>query len=234
MAEKTSSWFPESLELGKFWTIPNILSLSRFVIALPVAYLIVTDGPFEWIFGLTIVAIATDWIDGHLARWSRAVSEWGKIIDPVADKFTGVLVVGALVLQSRLPFWLIGLVAVRDIAILLGGLLLTRRIERVVMSTWLGKAAAAALALTVVLALLEADPLIMSWSIRLTAALLVLSFVRYVIRFFQLLRTSTVSSKESIREEPEASEIFRTDKRSQNRQSPLVSDGSPHSRCSPD
>lgn len=230
MTRLTSSWFPDDLELGAFWTIPNLLSLSRFVLAVPVAYLIVTNGSFEWIMGLTALAIATDWIDGHLARWSQTVSEWGRIIDPVADKFTGALVVGALVIQSRLPLWLIGLVAVRDVLILLGGLFLTRRIERVVMSTMLGKTAAASLALTVVLALLEADPLVMTWSIRLTTALLVLSFIRYGVRFFQLLRSAPAPSEDSIAEPPEPADVSGPGEKPSRRENQLVSNGSTRTR----
>lgn len=190
MADQTFHWvFPE-LDLGPFWTLPNFVSLLRLLVAVPVAYLIVIDGSFGWIFGLTAFAILTDWIDGHLARWSNSVSEWGKVIDPVSDKIAGGLVVGALVLQHQLPLWLVGLVLVRDALILLGGLAVTRRTGTVVMSTWLGKLAAAALAMTVVAALLEADPFVMTWSIRITAVLLVLSFVRYVIRFLKLVSES--------------------------------------------
>lgn len=226
MTNIISNWLPEDLELGTFWTIPNVLSLSRFVLAVPVAYLIVTDGPFGWIFGLTIVAILTDWIDGHLARLTGTVSEWGKIVDPVADKFTGALVVGALVIDARLPLWLIGLVAARDVCILVGGMFLTRRLNRVVMSTWLGKAAAAALALTVVLALLEADPAIMYWSVRITTALLVISFIRYMIRFFQLLRATSQPTGGSTVDESESLPINREDGEARKRENQFVSDDS--------
>lgn len=227
MADNTSGWVFRDLDLGPFWTLPNFLSLLRLLLAVPIAYLIFIDGPFTWIFGLTTAAILSDWVDGRLARWSDTVSEWGKVIDPIADKMAGGLIVGALVLQHRLPIWLIGLVVVRDALILLGGMTLTRRTGRVVMSTWLGKMAAGALALTVIGALLEADPGIMYWSVRITTVLLVLSFIRYVIRFLRLLPrdyySSPVPPTDGAAESPPAS----TQEPKQEPKNSVASNGSP-------
>jgi phosphatidylglycerophosphate synthase len=185
--EKTSSW----PELGRFWTVPNGLSMVRVVLVLPVVYLIMTDGRLLWQLGLVVLIVATDYFDGRIARWSKTVSEWGKVLDPLADKITGGLVVMALTLSGALPLWLLGVVATRDFVILIGGAIITRRTGHVLVSMFSGKIAVTALAITVLAALLHADPPIMQFCLAVTSALLAYSFLRYLVRFVKVYRYGT-------------------------------------------
>lgn len=174
--------------LGKFWTLPNVLSLFRIVVAAPVAYLILKDGPILWILTLCLLAIASDYFDGRVARWSHSVSEWGKVLDPLADKLGGGMVVLALVIRGSLPIWFVVLVLVRDLLIFFGGIWLVRRTGHVYMSLWSGKAAMTGLAITALAALLRADTPVLAFCIWATTALLVYSFLRYVGRYIRVTR----------------------------------------------
>jgi CDP-diacylglycerol--glycerol-3-phosphate 3-phosphatidyltransferase len=189
-------------ELGRFWTVPNALSMVRFPLVLPLAYLILKDGSSFWIMILVVLIVATDYFDGRIARWSSTVSEWGKVLDPLADKFVGGLVVMALTFRGPfvedaivLPYWLLIVVATRDIAILIGGAIITRRTGVVLMSMFSGKIAVTALAITVLAALLKADPPILQFCLWGTATLLVYSFLRYVVRFVKVYRRGTDALK---------------------------------------
>jgi CDP-diacylglycerol--glycerol-3-phosphate 3-phosphatidyltransferase len=64
------------------------------------------DGPLRWWAAvLFIVAIATDGIDGYLARKYEIVTDLGKLLDPIADKaLTGCAFVGLSIL-AELPWW---------------------------------------------------------------------------------------------------------------------------------
>lgn len=172
--------------LGKFWTAANMLSLSRLLLVLPITYLIIVDGPLTFIFALAALAVVTDWFDGRVARWSHTVSEWGKILDPLADKSAAASIAFALWVRGALPSWFLALVIARDVLILLGGTLLARRMQQVVMSLWAGKVAVTGLSITVLAALLKADPPVMTFCIGVTSALLVYSFARYALRFAHL------------------------------------------------
>lgn len=174
--------------LGRFWTIANMLSMLRLVLVVPITYLILTDGPLTWLFGLILLALVTDWFDGRVARWSRTVSEWGKVLDPLADKVAGAAVVLALVVRGTLPLWFLSVIVARDVAIILGGVVLARRTGQVVMSAWMGKVAVTALALTVLAALLRADEPILTTCIWITTGLMVYSFVLYAARFARLMK----------------------------------------------
>ena len=61
---------------------------------------------------LLAAGILTDFLDGKVARLTRTVSEWGKVLDPLADKFAALAIVAALALrptEPRLPLWLLAL-----------------------------------------------------------------------------------------------------------------------------
>ena len=157
-----------------------------------VTYLILADGPLVWLFVLLGVAMATDWFDGHIARWSHTVSEWGKVLDPTVDKFAAGAVILALFIKGQLPGWFLGVVAGRDLLILLGGVVLARRTGRIAVSIWSGKVAVTAVAVTVLAALLRADPPILNFCIWTSAVLLVYSYFRYLVRFFRFLSYGVV------------------------------------------
>ncbi len=175
-------------ELGRFWTVPNLMSLFRLVLTVPIAYLILIEGSLLWIFVLFLLAVATDYFDGRVARWSHSVSDWGKVLDPLADKIGGALVLLALTIRGSLPVWLIALVLVRDFLIVLGGILIGRRTGLVVMSMWWGKVTVTSVAVTALAALLRADPPVLQFCIWTTTFLLVFSFFRYVVHYFQMRR----------------------------------------------
>lgn len=188
MAPESTDTKPEKWPtLGRFWTVPNILTMSRLALAAVATYLIISDGPLVWLFVLLGVAMATDWFDGHIARWSHTVSEWGKVLDPMVDKFAAGAVVLALFLKGQLPGWFLIVVASRDLLILLGGVVLARRTGRIAVSIWSGKVAVTAVAVTVLAALLRADPPILSFCIGTSTVLLVYSYLRYLVRFFRFL-----------------------------------------------
>ncbi len=176
-------------DLGTFWTAANMLSLCRVVLIAPITYLILVNGPLAWLMGLILLAMVTDWFDGRIARWSHTVSDWGKVLDPLADKLMATAVTLALVVRGALPLWFLLLIVVRDAVIVYGGVLVTRRTGKVYMSIMSGKLAVSALAVTVVAALLRADPPVMNFCVLATTALLLYSFVRYILRGIEVART---------------------------------------------
>lgn len=111
--------------------LPNVLTVMRLAaVPVMVACLLVDDGAQErwrWIAWLVFgVAAATDALDGYLARRWEAVSSFGKLADPLADK---ALVLGALVVlaaQGETPWWPLVVVAVREAGVTIGRLAVAR------------------------------------------------------------------------------------------------------------
>lgn len=83
------------------WTIPNILTIARIAITPVVAALPFIEGywPKLACFVIFVAASITDVIDGHLARRNNQVTDFGKKLDPIADKL--------LLLATLVPIWYI-------------------------------------------------------------------------------------------------------------------------------
>ncbi len=193
---------PAFPEMGRLWTLANALSMSRAVLVVPIAWLVYRGGPVDLMFGLIGLAIATDWFDGRVARATNTVSEWGKVLDAVADKLAAAAVTIALLVRPEppnLPLWFVTLAVSRDAILAIGGLIQTRRLGRFTSSLWSGKVAVAALALTVVVALVGepfATPRVMRGVIGLTTAVMVVSVVKYSLRFAAIYRHGEAALEE--------------------------------------
>ena len=72
----------------RYFTISNLFSASRIFLVIPMGYCLVLDFPYHrlWTAGIIVIAVATDFLDGFLARKLHQVTDLGKIIDPLADK----------------------------------------------------------------------------------------------------------------------------------------------------
>ena len=88
-------------------TIPNLLTLLRLWLILPIVLLFLWGQPI-WAAGLLVLSGITDLADGYIARRFHMVSDVGKVLDPVADKLTQIAVLFCLV--TRFPMMLIPLI----------------------------------------------------------------------------------------------------------------------------
>ncbi|MFZ5470552.1 MAG: CDP-alcohol phosphatidyltransferase family protein [Myxococcota bacterium] len=94
-------------------TVPNAISLFRLVLA-PVFVALLFTHHAWWALATFAVAMASDAIDGLLARLLHQQSKLGALLDPIADKLLVFAALAALTYFGRIPLWLLGLVAFRD------------------------------------------------------------------------------------------------------------------------
>jgi CDP-diacylglycerol--glycerol-3-phosphate 3-phosphatidyltransferase len=78
-------------------TVPNFLTLLRIALIPFIVVLYLTGAPGIWIAGVFLLASATDWLDGFLARRMNQISPFGAFLDPVADKLMIAVVLVMLV-----------------------------------------------------------------------------------------------------------------------------------------
>ena len=104
------------------FTFSNFLSLLRG----PLALLFIYDSVFFRTFAI-LVALATDCLDGYLARRYRMTSQIGAFLDPLMDKFFVSFVVTVLLFEGNLKLWEALALISRDFAVLLFGLYIALR-----------------------------------------------------------------------------------------------------------
>ena len=129
-------------------TIPNLISAVRIAM-IPVFWaLIVDDDTTAWGIVLFGVVVATDWVDGTIARRTGQVSELGKVLDPVADRAAIAAGLIALVVRGAFPAWAAALILVRDVTVLAAGAIMATKGLRIEVR-WIGKVATFALMLAI-------------------------------------------------------------------------------------
>jgi len=166
--------------------IPNALSASRIVLGIAFPFV-----PGELRLWVVLAAALSDALDGLAARVLRSESDIGRLLDPAADKFFILVLVGTLLAERTLhPLWALGLAA-RDIVVLAGLFytILRRQwsVGRRMRPSWLGKCTTAAqFAVLLVLVAWGSAPV---WLLGLVTALSAAAAIDYVRIFFRLHTT---------------------------------------------
>ncbi len=130
------------------WNVPNALTMFRVVLIVPFAVLLL-GGQRGW-FGqnllipdiiadvIFIIASLTDMLDGKIARKYNLVSNFGKFMDPLADKLLVCTALIALVDMKRIPAWIVMIIIAREF-IISGFRLLAAERGVVIAASWWGK-----------------------------------------------------------------------------------------------
>lgn len=179
----------------KIFNASNSLSFLRLLLVIPAWFAFSNfDQTSRYIVaGIGIFAAITDVLDGYLARKLNQITEFGKIIDPLADKVLVVFVVLNLFLIGDIPEYYFYLIVARDFLILIGGLIVSKKLGKVLPSDYIGKATVLAISFTLLMILLNVDGqslpyLILYYS---SIVLIFLSFINYVIKAVKALNQNT-------------------------------------------
>ena len=121
-------------------TLPNILTTVRLALV-PVFSALFYSGHPRYALGAYIAACLTDVLDGYLARRMHQVTAFGKLMDPLADKVMQLAMLFCLALNGHLGWWVPAIMAAKEIFMVIGGTMLLKKRNVVVISNWSGKAA---------------------------------------------------------------------------------------------
>ena len=100
----------------RYFTVANMISMLRIVLTIPAVWLFATN---KWVLGLIILGICviSDWLDGYVARKTHEVSDFGKLIDPLADKVVATGMIILMVIRMDFPIWFLLILILRDASI---------------------------------------------------------------------------------------------------------------------
>src|SRR5271155_4577830 len=128
----------------RIWTIPNGISFAR-LLGVPVFLWLVlgedSNAGDWWAIGLLIAASASDWLDGKVARALNQQSRLGELLDPAADRLYIVSTIIALALRAIIGWWLVAVLAARELTLAVALLVLRRAGYGPLKVSFAGKAA---------------------------------------------------------------------------------------------
>ncbi|MBC7291005.1 MAG: CDP-diacylglycerol--glycerol-3-phosphate 3-phosphatidyltransferase [Actinotalea sp.] len=104
------------------WNVANGVTLARILLVPLVVVFLLLDGgdggAWRWAAaGAFVLAAATDRLDGWLARRLDQVTDWGKLVDPIADKMLVGTSLVMLSLLGDLPWWVTVVILARELGI---------------------------------------------------------------------------------------------------------------------
>jgi CDP-diacylglycerol--glycerol-3-phosphate 3-phosphatidyltransferase len=143
----------------RIWTVPNGLSLCRLLFLIPIL-LFMAEGKRVSALVFILLGVATDFIDGWVARRFHQTSDLGRMMDPIIDK-VNVLSAGLLMLLSplyRFPLWYFVFLVVRELSVLAFGLWVVRKKGIVLEANRAGKNSAFFTGVCVLLFILDWRP----------------------------------------------------------------------------
>lgn len=184
-------------KLNKNLNIPNILSIFR-ILLIPlfvVLYVKADSEQKEYYFyaaSVLIISGLTDLLDGIIARKYNQITDLGKILDPLADKLTQVIVVisVAIKLGSKILSAALMIFVVKEILMMIGGFIILRKKITLQGSKWYGKVATAVFYVVMAaIAMFDSIPtevaLVM---ILVAAAFMLFAFSQYIMEFVRIMQ----------------------------------------------
>ena len=191
MANNENFKIRDKLTKTQILTIPNILSFFRLSLIPVIVWLYVFKESPEWTIIILIISGATDIIDGFIARRFNMVSDFGKAIDPLADKLTQIVVLFCLVTDFNLILLPVIIMVVKEVGSFILRLIVFKKTERVDSAKWHGKATTVLIYATMLLLIIAPWidlPLeVANVCILVTSAMMILSCIFYSVSGARIL-----------------------------------------------
>lgn len=166
----------------RIFTVSNFLTLLRMLVAPCLGYFmykeyLTGDAGYVWYeMGVVVIIVLSDTLDGNLARLMNQVSQMGRYLDPIADKFSGLLAMTFMVLYKGFPLWVLVLALVREVLAVIAGIVLYMKGDIQVKPNVFGKMCAVSMALCGTVYIMSLDYSLMGVSLKHFSIFLVLLF----------------------------------------------------------
>lgn len=130
--------------------IPNILTVIRFLLVPVFGYCLYNEQFIAAVI-IFVVACITDILDGVIARKFNLITSFGKLADPLADKFMQLTALTILTIQEIIPLPVLIIVLAKEIFMIAGSILIYNKVNFVVQANWYGKMTTVIFSLAIVM-----------------------------------------------------------------------------------
>lgn len=184
MEENRKMAYKVRLTPKQLFSVPNILSYIRIALIPLIVWLYVGKQNYSGAFIVILISSFTDIADGFIARHFNMITDFGKMIDPVADKLTQLAIIVCLV--TRFPLMLLPLciMPVKEIASFIMRLRLFQKHEEIYGALWHGKLNTVLLYIVICSHIVFPNfmsGMLSTVSILISSAFMIFSFVMYTV-----------------------------------------------------
>ena len=179
------------------WNVPNALTMLRIALIPVYWYLMMTDQR-RAALAVFIVASLTDLADGYIARKYSLITNFGKLMDPLADKIMSVSVMLSLAIKGIVPWAALLILLVKELLMFLGGIVLLKK-GIVTSAIWIGKLAQTVVVTSLIVCFFHEElaalgfPLHL-WLLWLGVALTLTALCVYTVRAIRKLRDANADN----------------------------------------
>ncbi len=168
-------------------SLPNLISALRLLL-IPVIVSVYLSGQSDLAALLLVISFFSDIVDGFIARRFHQITPLGKVLDPIADKLTQVVLTIAMCFNFRQTVPLVIVLIIKELVMLLLGLRMLKQGCEPISARWWGKLSTGAFYLGITIIMVACDYLPDNgiWLISgLVCALMLFSLLRYVMLFLK-------------------------------------------------
>ena len=171
-------------------TIPNLLSVFRIALIPIIVWLYKYESNYSAAIGVILLSGATDIVDGWLARRFDMVSDFGKALDPLADKLTQATLLLCLLSKHKLMWGLLIVFGVCEIGKFALGIIIAKKHDEVTGAKWYGKVNSVIIYATMMLLILfpQINTTTANALMLICGAVMIIAHVLYFKLFFNILK----------------------------------------------
>lgn len=134
--------------------VPNYLTILRLILV-PIIFSLIISEQYLIAIAFFLIANITDVADGRIARKYNLITDWGKLMDPLADKITQISTISALIIKGIIPSWIIVIITLKELTMIIVAFILYKKNIVTVHSKWYGKTATILIFIAIVFSLLS-------------------------------------------------------------------------------
>lgn len=177
--------------LTNIWNVPNVLTMIRMLL-IPVFVFLYVSGLRKWALLTFLVASMTDYLDGRIARKYNLITDFGKLMDPLADKLMVCTAILCQTITGVLPWVACVLVMAKELFMVWGSVKMLERDVVVYANIW-GKLATCSFILALTLSFFHGECMIGAVAVDrvilwISVALTMWAMVDYVIQAIHVLK----------------------------------------------
>ena len=177
------------------FTIPNIMGYFRIIlipIFLYIYYNATSIRDYYIVAGIVCISGITDFLDGYIARNFNMITEWGKFIDPLADKLTQAALVFSLAFRHKSMWYLVGLFIIKEGFMAIMGIIMLRKGKKLDGAKWFGKLCTAILYIVMFILIMfpRMNYIRANFLIVVCGIFMLMSFILYIPVFYKMHKSS--------------------------------------------